>query len=312
MGWRNNMIKTSKYNNKECSLYQECEIGMKVSVIGSGVVGQATGMGLAHHGNDVMFNDIDENKMSYLEKKGYRVTSQIVEAVCDSDIVFVCVPTPTNNNHMDLTFIHSSIDVLARALKETKNYVVIVFRSTILPQTTRTILIPALEARSGLKAGKDFGVCMNPEFLREKSPLDDFLNPSRIVIGEFDEKSGDILESIYSSFNCPIVRTDLDSAEMIKYVSNLFLASKISFFNEIFLTCNALGLDATSVSEAVSLDPRIGKYGIYGGSPFDGMCLPKDLAAFLAFAKSKGLSSKMLDAVDEVNRAITLFNSKRG
>jgi UDPglucose 6-dehydrogenase len=212
---------------------------------------------------------------------------------------------------MDLTFIQSSIDALAQALKETKKYVVIVFRSTILPQTTRTIIIPALEDRSGLKAGKDFGVCMNPEFLRERSPLDDFLNPSRIVIGEFDKKSGDILESIYSSFNCPIVRTDLDTAEIVKYVSNIFLASKISFFNEIFMMCNTLGLDAKTVSEAVSLDPRIGGYGIYGGSPFDGKCFPKDLAAFIAFAKSKGLSYKMMDAVDEVNRTIALFNSKR-
>jgi len=305
------MAKMSKYENEQCAIYTECEICMKVSIIGSGVVGQATGMGLVNHGNDVLFNDINENTMSYLEQNGYRVTGEVLESVADSDIVFVCVPTPTTNNHIDLTCIQSSIDALAQALKETKKYVVIVFRSTLLPQTTRTIIIPALEDRSGLKAGKDFGVCMNPEFLREQSPLDDFLNPSRIIIGEFDKKSGDILERIYSSFNCPIVRTDLDTAEMVKYVSNLFLASKISFFNEIFMMCDTLGLDAKKVSEAVSLDPRIGGYGIYGGRPFGGMCFPKDLAAFIAFAKSKGLSYKMMDAVDEVNRIITLFNSKR-
>ena len=285
---------------------------MKVTIIGSGVVGQATGIGLAQFGNHVTFNDIDENKMSYLKKKGYNVTNELLEAIDDSDIVFVCVPTPTSNNQqLDLTFIHSSIVAIAETLKKTRKYVVIVIRSTLLPQTTRTIIIPKLEKYSGLTAGKDFGVCMNPEFLKEKTPLDDFLNPDRIVIGEFDQKSGDVLERIYSPFNCPIVRTDLDTAEMIKYVSNLFLASKISFFNEIFMVCDSLGLDAQEVSEAVSLDSRIGVYGIYGGHPFSGKCFPKDLAAFIDFVKSKGLSYKILDAVNEVNRAIALFDTKK-
>jgi UDPglucose 6-dehydrogenase len=249
--------------------------------------------------------------MSLLKKKGYNVTNELLEAIDDSDIVFVCVPTPTSNNQLDLTFIHSSIVAIAETLKKTRKYVVIVIRSTLLPQTTRTIIIPKLEKYSGLTAGKDFGVCMNPEFLKEKTPLDDFLNPDRIVIGEFDQKSGDVLERIYSPFNCPIVRTDLDTAEMIKYVSNLFLASKISFFNEIFMVCDSLGLDAQEVSEAVSLDSRIGVYGIYGGHPFSGKCFPKDLAAFIDFVKSKGLSYKILDAVNEVNRAIALFDTKK-
>ncbi len=281
---------------------------MKAAIIGSGVVGQATGIGLASQGNGVIFNDIDNNKLASLKFNGYNVSNQIQEILNYSDIIFICVPTPTKNNAIDLTYIKSVIQLLAKEMKKTKKYVVLVFRSTILPQTTRTILIPELEKHSGLKAGKDFGVCMNPEFLREDSSMSDFLNPSRVVIGEFDKKSGDLLEKLYSTFNSPIIRTDLDTAEMIKYAANLYLASKISFFNELFMICSKMGLDSKKVSETVSLDPRIGRYGIYGGTPFGGKCFPKDLSAFLTFTKSKGLNHKILKAVKEVNQEIRLFN----
>ena len=297
-------------NNAPVEVYLTPERFMKISIIGSGVVGQATGRGLAHYGNDVVFNDVDKNKLSYLSNKGYKITKSVFDAVFHSDIVFVCVPTPTTNGQIDLSFIKSITVDLAKALKKAQKYTVLTFKSTILPQTTRTIIVPKLEKVSGLKAGKDFGVCMNPEFLTELNPLEDFLNPSRIVIGEFDEKSGDILEQLYSSFKKPIIRTDLDTAEMIKYVSNLFLASKISIFNEFYMVCNILGIDAQLVSEAASLDSRIGKYGTRGGKPFGGMCFPKDLGAFLAFAKSKGLPSKILDAVAQVNKDIVSFNSE--
>ena len=281
----------------------------KVSIIGSGVVGQATGKGLNKFGNSVLFHDIDKKKLDTLKKDGYIVASQFKETIFNSDIVFVCVPTPTNNNQMDLSCILSTISELSTAINEAKKYVVLVFRSTILPQTTRTILIPALEENSGLKAGKDFGVCMNPEFLRENSSIHDFLNPCRVVIGEFDKKSGDILENLYSPFNCPIIRTDLDTAEMIKYVANLFLASKISFFNEIYMVCQKLGLDAKVVSEAASLDPRIGKYGTCGGFAFGGKCFPKDLNAFISYAKSRGLNHKLLEAVNKVNQTMKSINN---
>jgi UDPglucose 6-dehydrogenase len=304
------MVLKSECKTVNIELFSSSENLMKVSIIGSGVVGQATGRGLAHHGNDVVFNDIDQNKLSHLSNKGYKVTKSVLDAVFHSDIVFVCVPTPTTNSQIDLSFIKSITIDLAKALKEAQKYTVLVFKSTILPQTTRTIIVPKLEKVSGLKAGKDFGVCMNPEFLTELNPLEDFLNPARIIIGEFDKRSGDILERLYSSFNCSIIRTDLDTAEMIKYVSNLFLASKISIFNEFYMICNTLGIDAQRVSEAASLDPRIGKYGTRGGKPFGGMCFPKDLAAFLAFAKSKELQSNILDAVAQVNKEIMTFNSK--
>lgn len=304
------MVVRSEYYSKQAEKESCIQIGLNISIIGSGVVGQATGIGLDHHGNNITFNDINEKKIATLKSEGYDASQDFLEASYDSDIIFICVPTPTKNKNIDLSFIKSTIENLAKLLKKTKKYRVLVFRSTILPQTTRTFIIPRLEKKSGQKAGKDFGVCMNPEFLREKSPLEDFLHPARIIVGEYDKKSGDILENLYYPFNCPIIRTDLDTAEMIKYTSNLFLASKISFFNEFFMTCTKLSINSQKVSDAVSLDPRIGKYGIYGGKPFGGTCFPKDLAAFLGFAKSKQLNSKILEAVQQINKEIAKFKNQ--
>ena len=131
------------------------------------------------------------------------------------------------------------------------------------------------------------------------------------MIGEYDKKSGDSLEKLYASLKIPVIRTDLDTAEMIKYTSNLFLASKISFFNEIFLICEKLGLDAKYVSEAVAKDHRIGNYGIYGGKPFGGMCLPKDLNAFISFLNSINVDPKILKAVAEVNQDIERYDNEK-
>ncbi|MDI6640673.1 MAG: UDP-glucose 6-dehydrogenase, partial [Methanocellales archaeon] len=184
----------------------------------------------------------------------------------------------------------------------------IVIRSTVLPTTTRTRIMPLLGIHSNLKAGEHFGVCVNPEFGRQASALQDFLNPSRIVIGELDKRSGDTLENLYDPFKAPIIRTNLDSAEMIKYVANCFLATKISFFNEIYIICKKIGLDPHFIAEATALDPRIGSYGIYGGRPFSGACLPKDLEAFINFVKKKKINPKLLDAVNYVNSKISSDN----
>jgi UDPglucose 6-dehydrogenase len=274
---------------------------MDLSVVGAGVIGQATGIGLCMKGHKIVFYDIDKEKLKQLRDKGYEVAVRLSSAVEQADLIFVCVPTPTVGGFMDLGPLNKAVKGIGKALSKNTRYKVVVVRSTVLPSTTRSKVIPLLERHSGLKAGQDFGVCMNPEFLREKYALQDFLNPARIVIGEFDKKSGDMLENIYQSFKAPIIRTDLDTAEMIKYVSNLFLATKISFFNEIFLICQKLGLDANLIGKAVSLDPRIGEYGVYGGSPFGGRCLPKDLEAFRSFVKSLKLNPELLDAVYSVN-----------
>jgi UDPglucose 6-dehydrogenase len=296
------------FDNSTNSQSARRKSNMELAIIGSGVVGQATGIGFATHGHKVLFYDIDLAKMHSLRERGYQTAQSIEDSVQKSDAIFVCVPTPTVDKKVDSNHLREAAKKIGEGLKQAKKPPVVVFRSTAPPQTTRAHLIPILEAYSGLKTGSDFGVCMNPEFLREKTPLADFLNPDRIIIGESNRESGDVLVKAYDGFKCPIIRTTLDSAEMIKYASNLFLATKISFFNEIFMVCSELGLDSKLISEAVSLDKRIGKYGVYGGKPFSGMCFPKDLAAFIGFAKSKGVNPKLLEAVEEINKQMSVFD----
>ncbi len=277
---------------------------MRISIVGSGIVGQATGIGFTASGNKVRFYDIDRGKLLTLKSKGYDTTDNLDDALSFSEVLFICVPTPTVGRKIDYMYINDSTKAIAKALKKTRKYIVVTYRSTMPPQTTRTKLIPLLETYSNLKSGADFGVCMNPEFLREKSALQDFLRPNRVIVGALDKKSGDSLRKIYSRFKCPLIFTDLDTAEMIKYASNAFLASKISFFNEIYLICKRLRIDPKVVAAAAALDPRIGSYGVDGGKPFGGMCLPKDLDAFIHFTKSKGLNPIILQAIARVNQEI--------
>lgn len=278
---------------------------LKILIIGSGVVGQATGIVLNQKTkHEFVFYDIDRKKVDFLRKKGYIATNNLKSLQLNNVLCsMICVPTPENNGKVDLKYIKRAvIDVAKYIIKRINNYHVVVIRSTILPSTIKLTLIPLLEKFSNKIVGKQFGICMNPEFLREKSALEDFQNPWRIVIGEYDKRSGDLLEKFYSNFDCPIIRTDLDSAAMIKYVSNAFLATKISFFNEIYFICKKLGLDEHSIAKVVALDPRIGSYGILGGTPFDGKCLPKDLNFFLTLAKSKNVETRLLNSVQEINR----------
>jgi len=284
---------------------------LNIGIVGSGIVGQATGMGLNTNGHKVKFYDVDDSKLKVLKSNGYDTTENIDEVINDSQAIFVCVPTPTIANKIELKIINSCTEAIGEAMERANKYLVITFRSTIPPQTTRTKLIPLLEKFSNMDSGRDFGVCMNPEFLREKSPLNDFLEPNRIVIGALDRRSGNALRKVYAPFKCPLILTDLDTAEMIKYTSNTFLAAKISFFNEIFLICRKLGIDENIVSEGAALDPRIGTYGIKGGTPFAGMCLPKDLKAFIHFLNSTGFNPVLLKAILEVNEKICQISENK-
>lgn len=281
---------------------------MKVSLIGAGVVGQATGIGLATKGHEVTFYDIDTAKLDHLRRQGFTTSVDVSDAVHRSEIIMISVPTPTIGGECSLDYVFTAVKHVGQALGDIREYKVITLRSTVVPSTTRCRVVPLLEQHSHLTSGKDFGVCFNPEFLTEKKALQDFLHPNRIVIGELDQHSGDRLRSLYEVFDTKIIRTSLDNAEAIKYASNLFLATKISFFNEMYLICQHLGLNAKIVSEAVALDPRIGHYGIWGGKPFDGKCLPKDLAAFTSFVKTHNLAPKLLEAVAAVNDEIALHH----
>ncbi len=283
---------------------------MRVAVIGAGVVGKTTGVGFQMHGNEVIFYDTDLEKLAVLRREGFSVAESVEEAVCESDVSFICVQTPYDGGEVNLSYLKSAVVGVGESLTE-GNYHVVAIRSTIPPFTTRNVVVPLLQKSSGLRVGLDFGVCFNPEFLREASALQDFMNPSRIVIGEVDRKAGDVLEELYRPFGAPIFRTSPEIAEVVKYVANAFLATKISFFNEMYLLCVEIGVDPNFVAEVVALDPRIGNYGIYGGRPFSGSCLPKDLKTFIQFFRERDVEPTLLSAVLAVNEKMEKICGER-
>ncbi len=272
----------------------------KISVIGSGWVGTAIGKGFAELGNEVIFYDV-------VDKDLLNFTREINSAIENSEISFICVPTPTTTEGIDLSRVREATENIGRVLANKNNYHLVVVKSTVVPTTTEEVVIPILEKYARKKVGV-FGVCMNPEFLTEiesswtdeEGYKKDFFTEDRIVIGEYDKKSGDVVEELYKPLNKPIFRTDLRTAEMIKYASNCMLATKISYWNEIFLICKELGIDSQAVADVVGLDPRIGKYGTVHGKAFGGKCLPKDLKAFISFAE-RYYKTKLLKAVDDIN-----------
>ena len=289
-------------------------MNMDIAIVGAGVVGRATGTGFALNGSRVVFYDIDPEKRWKIENSSCHTNMKFMgvrEAVRASDASFICVPTPTTlSGCYDLTYVESAARSVGRALAQKKSYHVIVLRSTVTPGVTRNVVKPILEDESGKKAGKDFGLAFNPEFLRVATALEDFLNPSRIVIGEYDRMSGDVLEVLYSSFNASMFRVDLEVAEMSKLVANAFLSMKISFFNEVYLWCQKLGVDQGKVSQIAATDPRIGTYGSHGGRPFGGSCLPKDLDALIHFLNGGGEEPLLLTATKMINEIIKVRGVK--
>jgi UDPglucose 6-dehydrogenase len=285
---------------------------VKISIIGSGTVGSIIGKGLRKLGSEVVFFDIDEKRVRHLQSLGLDVTNDLNRAICDSEISFVCVPTPTKNGKIDLSYIKSATESLALSLRSKQSYHLVVIKSTVVPMTTEKVLIPILHRFSGKQIGLEIGVCVNPEFLteihhswtEEPSFARDFFSEERIVIGEFDKKSGDILQALYEPLKIPIIRTDLKTAEMIKYACNCALASRISYWNEIYYICRRLGIDSNLVASVAAMDKRIGKYGTIHGKAFGGKCLPKDLEAFISFCEDLGYEPKLLKAVWEINERI--------
>jgi UDPglucose 6-dehydrogenase len=280
----------------------------KLMIVGAGVVGQATGKGLIKKGHNLVFVDKDNNVIRSLEKEGYNALFPHEIPKISADISMICVPTPTKEDGMtDLSYITSALMNHAKWMETNKSntgYHVVVIRSTVPPTTTQEVLLPLLETYSGMKAGKDFGLCMQPEFLRNASAEQDFANPRIIVIGEFDKRSGDILENIYQEFSSQIVRTDIKTAEFMKYVHNCFNAAKISFSNEMWGLGQKLGVDANLALQLASSSAEgywNPKYGVRGGAPYGGACLPKDVKSFLTFAMNINVDMPLLSAVLRVN-----------
>ncbi|CAD5243341.1 UDP-glucose dehydrogenase family protein [Thermococcus camini] len=293
---------------------------MRISIIGSGYVGLVTGMGFIKLGNEVIFVDVDERKITMInnaeppiyeegleelmkEFRGkYYATKDYREAILNSDVTFIAVGTPSREDgSIDLKYVESAAKAIGEALKEKDPYHVIVVKSTVLPGTTEGVVKPLIEEHSGKKAFGDFGLAMNPEFLREGVALNDFLNPDRVVIGVQDERTKEVLEKLYEPINAPKVFTDIKTAEMIKYASNAFLATKISFANEIGNICKKLGIDSWKVFEGVGLDHRISPHFFKTGIGWGGSCFPKDTRALIRKTEELGEEPLILKAVVEVN-----------
>ncbi len=282
-----------------------------ISVIGLGVVGLTTAVGFALKGHKVVGIDIQPEKVEMINKGvcpiyevglsealkrvQIKATTDHSEAL-NTSISFFCGGTPPKKNgSIDLYYLREPAKQLARVLKEKKDYHLIAIRSTIIPGTTEEVIVPIL------KDCRNIGLCVNPEFLREGTAIEDFLKPNRIIIGEADKTAGDRLEHLYLGFNSPIMRTNIKTAEMIKEASNAFLATRISFINEIGNTCRELGIDIYDVARGMGYDERIGRDYLRAGIGFGGFCLPKDLSALIAQAKELGYKPRLLEAVEAVN-----------
>lgn len=285
----------------------------RISIIGSGVVGTAVGMGFKKLGNAVIFYDISESRALELKSSGVDATTDIKEAIQTSDISFVSVPTPSNDGKIDLSFIKSVSKQIGEVLKEKEGYHIVVIKSTVVPTTTEKVVKPIIEESSNKRCGEDFGLAMNPEFLTEihkswsndPGMSKDFFSEERIVIGESDKKAGDILEELYSPLGFPILRTDTKTAEMIKYASNCILASRIIPWYDFKPVCEKIGVDIHLVSDIVSKDSRIGKYGsVITGRGYQGKCLPKDVKAFISFAREHGCEPTLFEVIDGINDKI--------
>jgi len=274
-------------------------------IVGSGVVGQATGKGLISKGHEVVFVDTNLEIIWMLSQEGLeaRLPNEL-DDVC-ADISMFCVSTPPRDDgSVNLDYIIAAIANHGKWLKYQGDWHLVVVRSTVPPGTTRGVLLPLLEKISGMVAGRDFGLCMQPEFLRAKSSEEDFLHPWVTVIGQLDARSGDVLADIYADFGSTVFRVDLEEAELAKYIHNTFNATKISFANEIWLLGRALGINTKLALEVASHSAEgywNPQYGTIGGQPYGGSCLPKDTEGLKAFAEEKGIIMPLLSAVISVN-----------
>lgn len=308
---------------------------MKISVIGGGYVGLVSSTCLAELGHDVEIIEIFEDKVRSinlgippiyeqgLQEMLSRHAGGRLRATTDyaniaySNVILICVGTPPKNDgSADLSMIVAASIAVGEALKASKDYHVVAVKSTVPPGTTRNVVMPAVLEHSG-KGCEDIGFVMNPEFLREGLAVQDFMNPDRIVIGSYDEPAGDLFAPIYRGLDSPVVRTGLTAAEMIKYASNAFLATKISFSNELGNVCKRLGIDVYEVMKGVGMDHRISPHFLNAGAGFGGSCFPKDVSALIHLAKDAGEDPILLKSVVEVNerqpmRIIELLEKRMG
>ena len=308
---------------------------MNISVIGTGYVGLVSGACLAETGHRVTCVDIDAEKVEQINRTeapiyergldallernvgvGLTATQDLRAAVLDSTVSLIAVGTPFDGDRIDLRYVKTVARQIGEVLREKEGYHVVVVKSTVVPGTTDDVVRPILEAASGKTAGLDFGLGMNPEFLREGEAVDDFMHPDRIVLGGIDDRTLGVLEDMYAVFDgVEVVRTNTRTAEMIKYTANALLATLISFSNEIGNLGAALGdIDVTEVMAGVHLDKRVSPILDNGtrirpaittyleaGCGFGGSCFPKDVKALIAHGARVGTPMRILESVVSVN-----------
>ena len=311
---------------------------MRISIFGLGYVGAVSAGCLAADGHTVIGVDPNATKVKLINdgvtpiiekdvgeiiakavaEKRLWATTKVDDAINDSELSIVCVGTPSERNgSLDLRYIRSSCEEIGQVLRNKSSWHNVTIRSTILPGTMRNIIIPMLEASSGKKAGVDFGICNNPEFLREGTAVYDYRNPPKTVIGEIDARSGDVLTGLYAHLQAPLIRTSVETAEMVKYVDNVWHAVKVAFANEIGNICKPLSIDSHEVMGIFCQDTKLNlsPYYLKPGFAFGGSCLPKDLRALSYQAKALDLDLPLLASVIpsnevQIDRAFKLISDR--
>jgi UDPglucose 6-dehydrogenase len=301
---------------------------MDLSVIGSGYVGTTIAACFADLGHNVVNVDIDEDTVDAINSgsppihedglpelvakhagedgTGRLEATTEYEAVVETDVTFLCLPTPQNEDgSIDLSIMEAGAEQLGQTLAQKDAWHTVVVKSTVVPGSTEDVITGILEAETGKTTGEAFGVGMNPEFLREGTAVHDFRHPDKVVLGADDNRALEDMHGVFDPLitqaDAHLVETNTRTAEMIKYANNGFLAAKVSLINDIGNICKELGVDAYEVADAIGLDDRIGNQFLRSGLGWGGSCFPKDTAAIRAAARSEGYEPAMLDAAVEVN-----------
>jgi len=314
----------------------------RISVFGLGYVGLVTAGCLARDGHEVVGVDVNAAKVDLVnagrspivEKDTAEIIAEAVsrgllratldarEAVSGAEASLICVGTPSlRNGSLDLTHVRRVAEQIGTALRDKAGFHVVVCRSTVLPGSMRKAILPALEECSGKRAGVEFGVCHNPEFLREGTAVQDFCHPPKIVIGQTDARSGDLVAGLYEKLDAPVIRTGIETAEMVKYVDNVWHALKVCFANEIGSLCKAVGLDSHEVMDIFCRDTKLNLSPCYlkPGFAFGGSCLPKDIRALMYAARTLDVELPVVSAIlpsndrqiGEAFRMITALGRRR-
>ena len=299
---------------------------MRISIFGLGYVGAVCAGCLSARGHEVVGVDVSSTKIDLINKgkspivepgleellqqglktNRLRGTTDVAAAVRDTDMSFICVGTPSKKNgDLGLEYIEGVCREIGFALRDKAERHTVVVRSTVLPGTVKNVVIPIIEDCSGKQAGVDFGVAVNPEFLRESTAIKDYDFPPITVIGELDKTSGDLLETLYRELDAPIIRKDIEVAEMIKYTCNVWHAAKVTFANEIGNIAKAVGVDGREVMDVVCQDHKLNlsKYYMRPGFAFGGSCLPKDVRALSYRASSLDVEAPLIGSLMRSNSA---------